>query len=456
MHSIRDPDTGSVRHDPFEILGVWQQYYADLFTAAPCDPAAQDDMLSKLSCRLSTEDCACCQGLLTLEECFAALSGMARGKTPGSDGFPMEFYLRFWSSLGADLVRVLNVAYEAGQLSTSQRRGLIIVLYKKNDRLETKNWRPISLLNVDYKVATRAISGRLLAVIGSVVGPDQTCGVPGRTISENLFLIRDLIEYAEQEDLPVALLSLDQEKAFDRVDWGFLLRTLETFNFGPDFCRWVKLFYTDVESAVVINGWTSSFFRPSRGVRQGCPLSPLLYVLSIEVLAANIRAAPGITGVFLPQSLEQFKCSGYADDTTIAPTSDESIEEIFAVYSKFERASGARLNRGKSKGMWLRSWKQRTDTPLVSSGLSNSLCWVPPLAPAITASRPGSLPLLSWRSVCRTGQGVNCPFKARRPLSTLLLCLRSGIYVMFSLSLSGQRNESIRLFGLFSGPASVT
>ena len=363
MHSVRDPDTGSVRHDPFEILGVWQRYYAGLFTAAPCDPSAQDDMLSKLSRHLSIEDRACCEGLLTLEECFAALSGMARGKTPGSDGFPMEFYLHFWSSLGADLVRVLNVAYEAGQLSTSQRRGLIIVLYKKNDRLETKNWRPISLLNVDYKVATRAISGRLLAVIGSVVGPDQTCGVPGHTISENLFLIRDLIEYAEQEDLPVALLSLDQEKAFDRVDWGFLLRTLETFNFGPDFCRWVKLFYTDVESAVVINGWTSSFFRPSRGVRQGCPLSPLLYVLSIEVLAANIRAAPGITGVFLPQSLEQFKCSGYADDTTIAPTTDESIEEIFAVYSKFERASGARLNRGKSKGMWLGSWKQRTDTP---------------------------------------------------------------------------------------------
>jgi hypothetical protein len=94
-----------------------------------------------------------------------------------------------------------------------------------------------------------------------------------RTISENLVLIGDLIEYAECEDVPLALLSLHQEKAFDRVDWGFLLRTLEKFNFGPDFCRWVKLFYTDVESAVDINGWTSSFFPPSRGVLQGCPLS---------------------------------------------------------------------------------------------------------------------------------------------------------------------------------------
>jgi hypothetical protein len=126
-----------------------------------------------------------------MEECFAALSGMARGKTPGSDGFPMEFSLCFWQALGADLVRILNVAFESGQLSTSQRRGLIIVLYKKDDRLETKNWRPISLLIVDYKIARRAISGRLLQVMSTIVGTDQTCSEPGRSISENLFLVRD-------------------------------------------------------------------------------------------------------------------------------------------------------------------------------------------------------------------------------------------------------------------------
>ena len=122
---------------------------------------------------------------------------------------------------------------------------------------------------------------------------------------KNLSFIRDLIEYVEREDLPVALLSLDQEKAFDRVDWGFLLRILERFNFGSSFCSWIKLFYTDVESAVVINGWTSPFFKPSRGVRQGCPLSPLLYVLGIEILAINIRTSPNVTGVnmsLLPSS----------------------------------------------------------------------------------------------------------------------------------------------------------
>ena len=154
-------------------------------------------MLAKVTRKLSQGEREACDGLLTEQECFSALSGMPHRKTPGSDGFPMEFYLRFWQSFGTDLVHVLNVAYETSQLSTSQRRGLIIILYKKNDHLETKNWRPIRLLNVDYKIATRAISGHLLAVIGTVVGTDQTCGVPGRTISENLSFIRDLIDYVK-------------------------------------------------------------------------------------------------------------------------------------------------------------------------------------------------------------------------------------------------------------------
>ena len=202
-----------------------------------------------------------------------------------------------------------------------------------------------------------------LGVMGSIVGTNQTCGVPGRTISENLFLIRDLIDYVDREELPVALLSLNQEKAFDRVDWGFLLQVLDRFNFSPEFCRWIRLFYTNVESAVVINGWTSSFFSTSRGVRQGCPLLPLLYVLSIEVLAAAIRTSPEVEGVLMPQSLEQFKFSRYADDTTIAVSTDASIATIFGIYDQYGLASGAPLNRGKSKGMWLGTWKQRTDTP---------------------------------------------------------------------------------------------
>ena len=348
---------------------------------------AQDELLAKLTRRLDSNERASCEGCLTVDECFQALVGMSRSETPGSDGFPMEFYVAFWEALGADLVRVLNLAFETGQLSTCQRRGLIIVLYKKDDPLETKNWRPISLLNVDYKIATRAISGRLLGVLGSVIGPDQTCGVCGRTISENLSLIRDLLEYVDRENLPLALLSLNQEKAFDRVDWGFLIRIL-SFNFGPDFINWIRLLYNNIKSAVVINGWTSSFFSPSRGVRQGCPLSPLLYVITIKVLAVCLRTSPKLMGITLPKSLEEFRSSGYA--TWLPPMNLLRRSSKYTAHMREPPVPNSTEANQKDYGLVP---GRLAPTPLMGCvGLNNSLCSVRPSALVIRPFQCGTQP----------------------------------------------------------------
>ena len=136
---------------------------------------------------------------------------MAQGKSPGSDGLPLEFYDAFWDLLGKDLVNVFNASLEAGLLPLSQREALIALIFKKGDCLDHKNWRPISLLNVDYKLCARVLAGRLLKVIASAVAPDQTCGVPGRYIGENVAFLHDVVELANEYNLPVALLSLDQE-----------------------------------------------------------------------------------------------------------------------------------------------------------------------------------------------------------------------------------------------------
>lgn len=177
--------------------------------------------------------------------------------------------------LGSDLVEVLNDCYSSRSLTLSQCRDIISLVFKRGHRLDAHNWRPSSLLNVDYKLAARALAGRLLKVIHLVVNKDQTCGVPGRYIGENVAFLRDIVDYATKFNVPVAILSLDQEKAFDRVDWGFMFATLKKMGFGPSFINWVNLLYTNVQSAVKVNGYLSSFFSLSRGVRQGCPLSPL-------------------------------------------------------------------------------------------------------------------------------------------------------------------------------------
>ena len=153
---------------------------------------------------------------------------------------------------------------------------------------------------------------------------DQTCGVPGRFIGENVALLRDVVDHATKSNSPVAILSLDQEKAFDRVDWQFMRSVLGVMGFGPSFVCWVDLFYTNVQSSVNVNGYSSSFFALSRGVHQGCPLSPLLYVLVSEILAVNIRANPRIIGLSLPDTSSPLSAiSQYADDTSLIVCSDD-------------------------------------------------------------------------------------------------------------------------------------
>ena len=372
ISALRESD-GSIISSPDDLCRSFASFYSSLFTAGATDPAVRATLLGNLSSSLSPEEASSCEGHLTLDECFVALHGMARRKAPGLDGLPMEFYAKFWDVIGHDLVSVLNSCLDSGCLSLSQRRGVISLSFKKGDRLDPRNWRPITLLNVDYKLAARVIAGRLLKVIHLVVNKDQTCGVPGRFIGENVALLRDVVDVASSSDSPVAILSLDQEKAFDRVDWSFMRFTLSAMGFGPSFISWVDLFYCRVQSAVNVNGYLSPFFHLSRGVRQGCPLSPLLYVLVSEVLAVNIRCNPRISGLCLPGSSPLSPISQYADDTSLILTSDDAIMAVFETYSLFEKASGSKLNQSKSKGLWLGSWSGRTDPPVALDWTSSKI-----------------------------------------------------------------------------------
>ena len=179
-------DDGSIVNSALDLVDFFANFYSTLFTAEEVERVSQEELLSKISARLSTDQLEVCEGMLSVDECFSALKGMAHRKARGNDGLPMEFYVKFWQVLGADLVRVLNSCLVNRRLSKSQRRGVISLSFKKGDTLDPQNWRPISLLNVHYKIASRAIAGRLLKVLHVVVGKDQTCGVPGRFIVENV------------------------------------------------------------------------------------------------------------------------------------------------------------------------------------------------------------------------------------------------------------------------------
>ena len=347
-----------------EICSVWRSFYLGLFSAEETDAVTATGLLDNLDSFLTLKQAASCYGPLSVAEVLTALNGMSRNKTPGSDGLPVEFYIKFWHVIDSDLTEVFNNAYDSESLSKSQKLGLITLLFKKGDRLSCKNWRPITLLNVDYKLCARTIAGRLLKVLQFVVAPDQTCGVPGRFIGENVAFLRDVVSYVSEADLSVAILSLDQEKAFDRVDWSFLLSTLSKMGFGASFRKWIKLFYTGIRSSIIVNGYTTKPFCPSRGVRQGCPLSPLLYILTMEVLAVCVCKNPAIVGFSIPGVPDLPVLSLYADDTSVVVSTGAAITAVFETYDLFERASGAKINLDKCEGLWLGSWRFRLGAPV--------------------------------------------------------------------------------------------
>ncbi|CAM2097764.1 unnamed protein product [Caretta caretta] len=160
---------------------------------------------------------------------------MPTNKSPGMDGLTMEFYCMFWDVLGPDLFTAWAESLQSGVLPLSCRQAMLALLPKKGDLHDLRNWCLVSLLSTDYKVVAKAISLRLGSVLVDVVHPDQTYTVPGHSIFDNLYLVWDLLELGCRDDLSFALLSLDQEKAFDRVDHGYLLSTLREFGFGPQF-----------------------------------------------------------------------------------------------------------------------------------------------------------------------------------------------------------------------------
>ena len=354
------------------ILRAWVAFYVRLFSAQPLDVGEQDCFFSQLQRKLSHEERQLCEGELTLAECKVALDGMASGKSPGLDGLPAEFYQRFWPVLGPDMVEVLNFSYASGRLSSSQRSRLLTLLYKRGDRLEMKNWRPITLLCVDYKIAAKAIANRLLQVLPSIIHPDQSCGVHGHNPVVNNRLMQDIVDDITNRGLGGAVLSLDQEKAFDRVDWSFLLRVLATMNFGRSFQQWVRLFYSRISSRILVNGEQSGSFFVSRGVRQGCPLSPLLYVIMAETIASAIRNCAAIDGFSLPGN-RRVKICQYADDTTIFVLSDVALMAVFSLFRRYELASGAKLNVTKSHGLLVESWWSRSNLAIRLSWSSQSI-----------------------------------------------------------------------------------
>lgn len=192
--------------------------------------------------RLSHEMSVKADDHLAYEECKECLDTFSAGKSPGEDGFTVEFYSTFFDLIGNDLVDSLNATYENNQLSISQRRGVISLIPKEElSLLKLQNWRPITLLDVDYKIASKAIAKRIEPLLPSSIHPHQTGFLKGRYIGENIRLICDIMEQTKKLNCSGILLSPDFQKASDTLEWSCIVNVLRMYNFGDSLRNWIKV-----------------------------------------------------------------------------------------------------------------------------------------------------------------------------------------------------------------------
>jgi len=347
-------DGDKVAEKPLDILSVQREFYKNLYTSRIKEDEIESTFFLQEANikKLSSSQKDSCEGLVTENEISKVIKGMKNGKTPGSDGFPVEFFKVFWLDIKNYLLDSLNSAIEKGEMSLTQKQGIITCIPKAGNRELMKNWRPITLLNVDYKILSGVLSQRLRKVLQEIVSEEQKGFLAGRYIGENTRLVYDMMHYLQEKDKKGLIMLVDFEKAFDSLEWSYIERVLSAYGFGEGFIKGYKVLYNDSQSCVINGGHFSTFFNLERGCRQGDPISAYIFILSVEPLAMAIKNSQIIKGIQVKG--KEFKIGQYADDTfMLLDGSDESLTESLNLLDRFHTCTGLKINVDKTQVAWI-------------------------------------------------------------------------------------------------------
>jgi hypothetical protein len=344
-------EDGSRCEELTEIKGMTEEFYCNLFTSDPCNSAnVLDAIQSKVSVDMNTE-------LLKPyldDEIRTALFQMGPTKSPGPDGFPALFYQEHWDLLKDDICSAVRGFLTGEEIPIGFCDSVIVLIPKVSNPEHLKNFRPISLCNVLYKIASKVIANRLKLILPVIISENQSAFVPGRLITDNALIAYECLHTIRKQNAkrPFFALKIDMMKAYDRVEWDYLHGCLGRLGFAPEWIDMVMRCVTNVRYAVRINGELTSPVVPSRGIRQGDPISPYLFLLCTEGLSNLLFQKENLGvlhGVRNGRSGPPISHLLFADDSIFFAQSDvrsvEALKETLATYCE---GSGQKINIEKS------------------------------------------------------------------------------------------------------------
>ncbi|XP_062013933.1 uncharacterized protein LOC133730332 [Rosa rugosa] len=352
-HSLSVLRDGSrVIDDPKEISDHVINYFSDLFTAdsSVIDTGLVSQVIPKI---VTNEENAQLTAIPTSEEIFQVMCSMDHNSSPGPDGFGGVFYMKCWSIVGEDVIQAVQSFFTHGYILPHFNSNLMILIPKVPGADSVTQLRPIAMANFVFKLITKIIADRLGCIAARIISPNQSAFLKGRTIADPIILTSECINLLDHKCKGGNIaIKFDVQKAFDTLDWRFLIRVLKAFGFSDPFADWIKAILNSAHLSILINGATEGFFSCSRGVRQGDPLSPILFCLAEEVLSRGLTklAEDGRTDLMsAPLGITPPSHVLFADDIMVFMRGTKrSLRNLMLFMEEYGLNSGQRINRAKS------------------------------------------------------------------------------------------------------------
>jgi hypothetical protein len=304
---------------------------------------------------LSEDEAASLEAPFLEKEVKDVIFGMDGDKAPSPDGFSLAFFQACWEVLKYDIMAVFSDFHACGKFEKSLNSTFISLIPKLPGATELKDFRPISLVSGIYKIISKVLANRLRLVLSRIISTPQNAFVKGRQILDSVLIASESLDFRLKSGEPGLLCKLDMEKAYDHVSWDFLLYMLRRCGFGQKWCSWIAFCISTASFSVLINGSPAGFFNSSRGVRQGDPLSPFLFVIIKEAFSRMVKASVehGLFSGFVVggRGSEQIHILHllFADDTLIfTGASQMQVQTISNLLICFEVVSGLKVNLAKS------------------------------------------------------------------------------------------------------------